>query len=748
MIKAVKTSLLLLLLCGGSILQAHAQAGTDDAASAEAVRRQALRIQLRRTIDEARLAKSRGETPLAIQKYEAAWTTAQELVNVEAERKEIQAELIPIRLQLAREAQSRGNLGEADTQIKNALRLDPTNDEARKAKVDNDVRVAEQVGKRPSEAVVSRTEEFTNERIATSTLVQDARFLIEMGRIDEAEKKLKQAVKNDPEHRAAYYYLDLIKEQRYAQEARKREISYKDSLVKVEQSWNEPIQRELLPTPNPFATTNVVHTSPSRQALYRKLESLHIDDFPLSSPVELVEVLKELGSELRKRDPNGRGVNLIISQSADRPNPVAVAGAIDPLTGLPAAAPAAADIDVEKFKIKFDPPIRDVTLGQFLDAIITVAVPPEGAPSTAGLKYSVEDYAIVFSQRVQEPEQFVSRTFKVNPNTFKQGLEGVAFSSSPFLGIVQSAGGAGGGIGGGGGIGQNGQNGQGGGPGGFFTFGGSQQQGGIGGGGGGGQNGQSTGISYVTTITNMSTLQSEVRAFFTAAGVDFPTNNVAVGGAVPAQFGLGGGPGAVQQKALFFNDRAGVLYVRASLRDLDIIENAIHSLNTPPPLVSIEAKFTEFSQADDKGLGFDWFLGNTLMNHGTMGFQGGTAPSFAGQPSLGNPAGTFPQSGDTPLTGFPRLPTDQNVTSGFTSLAQGIPTLGTLSGILTEPQFRVAIKAIENRGGVDLLSAPNVTTLSGRQARISVEETRTIIVGLQVQGLGNGGGVGAVGATP
>jgi type II secretory pathway component GspD/PulD (secretin) len=94
------------------------------------------------------------------------------------------------------------------------------------------------------------------------------------------------------------------------------------------------------------------------------------------------------------------------------------------------------------------------------------------------------------------------------------------------------------------------------------------------------------------------------------------------------------------------------------------------------------------------------------------------------------------------------LPSDQNVTGGFTSLAQGIPTLGTLTGILTEPQFRVAIKAIENRGGVDLLSAPNVTTLSGRQARISVEETRTIIVGLQVQGLGNGGGIGAVGATP
>src|SRR3954463_2710725 len=115
MIKAVKTSLILLLLCGGSI-QAHAQAGLDDAASAEAVRRQAARIQLRRTIDEARLARSRGEIPLAIQKYEAAWTTSQGLLGVEQERQEIINDLVPIRLDLARQAQSRGDLGEADTQ--------------------------------------------------------------------------------------------------------------------------------------------------------------------------------------------------------------------------------------------------------------------------------------------------------------------------------------------------------------------------------------------------------------------------------------------------------------------------------------------------------------------------------------------------------------------------------------------------------------------------------------------------------
>jgi len=318
MIKAVKTSLILILLCGGSMTQQlRAQSTAAEEAGLEAVRRQANTIQMRKTIDEARAAKARGDIVTGIQKYEAAWTLAQSLLNVESERQQIISELVPIRMDLAKSAQSRGDLAEADTQIKNALRLSPGDESIRKAKMENDQRIAETVGKKPSNKVTDRADEFRNERIATSTLVQDARFLIEAGRLDEAEKLLKQAAKNDPEHRAAFYYLDLIKEQRYAQEARKREISVKDKLVDIEKSWNEPLGRELLPTPNPFATTNVIQTSPSRQALYRKLETINIDDFPLSSDVDLIEVLKELGTEIRKRD-TGRGINLIISQAADR----------------------------------------------------------------------------------------------------------------------------------------------------------------------------------------------------------------------------------------------------------------------------------------------------------------------------------------------------------------------------------------------------------------------------------------------
>jgi general secretion pathway protein D len=76
-----------------------------------------------------------------------------------------------------------------------------------------------------------------------------------------------------------------------------------------------------------------------------------------------------------------------------------------------------------------------------------------------------------------------------------------------------------------------------------------------------------------------------------------------------------------------------------------------------------------------------------------------------------------------------------------------------MTGILTQPQFRVVINALENREGTDLMAAPKVTTLSGRQTQIQVIEIRNIVMGNNQQvGAGGGGGVTGTGtgaaATP
>lgn len=122
-----------------------------------------------------------------------------------------------------------------------------------------------------------------------------------------------------------------------------------------------------------------------------------------------------------------------------------------------------------------------------------------------------------------------------------------------------------------------------------------------------------------------------------------------------------------------------------------------------------------------------------------MAVSGGTAPSFAGAGSAANPQGFFP--GTSPLTTIAPSGSDQLVTSGLRNTLNA-PAVTTVSGILTDPQFRVVIKALEQREGVDLLNESSVTTLSGRQTQIQVVDMITIVSGTSLNQTSTGGGGG------
>ena len=542
----------------------------------------------------------------------------------------------------------------------------------------------------------------------------------------DAEGRLKAAAIIDPDNQAAMYYLSLVKEAKYGRAQSAKEISAKTALMEVEQEWVRPYKKELLPVPNPYARTNLVFTGTGRQILINKMNRIRLAETPKAwDNIELNVVLTELAREARERDPEHEGINfLVTSGSAGAAAPTA--GPIDPNTGLPTAAPAPAATEGEDLgtvKVRINPPLHDVRLVDVLDAIMKTADRP--------IKFSVEDYTIVVSPRAPEAAQLYSRVFKVDPNTFTEGLQGIQFVE--FGGGSGSQGGQGGGGGGGsrsGGGGGGGSRGGGGG-GGYGGGGGGQGNQGGGQGGQGGQNGAQQGvlqgmgfISAVTVSNSQSSVQAMVRDFFNANGVEFL-------------------PGS--GKTLFFNDRQGTLLVRATLQDLDIIEAAIQTLNIVPPQVNIRAKFAEITQEDNRALGFDWYFGNFTTGGGKVGAQAGSAPSFSGVATPQNPGGVFPgypASGNTPATTLAPSATDQILTSGLRNSA---PSLFTITGILTDPQFRVVIKAMEQRNGVELLSAPEVTTLSGRQAQIKVTDIRTIAIDIEGNQNSNGqvsGGAG------
>jgi tetratricopeptide (TPR) repeat protein len=707
MIKAASLSLgFILLLAGAASLPA--QTSPTDEAVNEAVLRQANTIILRQKLIEARNAAERGDLPGAAKLYEDANTLVDQIGSgIPEEKAQTISGLASTRLTLARQAQSNGDLHEAATQVDRVLKVDPKNPEAQAFKKKNDALLASMRGKMPDDATLQQMPDITRGKTEAGTLVRDGKLLYEMGKFDEAEVKLKEAIRLDPDNEGAFYYQNLVEQARYEREARVHTIDTQDRMVQVEKAYEKPVNRGLLPGPNPYALTNLVHTGPGREAIYSKLDRIRLDAVSWPEGLPLIEVLRNLSEQTKLRDPDKKGINFIFNPNAQIAATAASttggATTIDPTTGLPVAAPAAGageSMDASSINVKLT--LNDVRLADVLDAVVLVADHP--------IKYSVEDYAIVFSSRGTETVPLETRTFKVDPNTFYQGLESVGAESFGSANNNSSSGGSGGGGGGGSSSGQttaaavaivN-----------AFPGAASARQSGTSTGGGGGSSGGGStgggGLAFVTTTNSMASISLAAKGFFTTLGVNLDP-----------------------PKSVFFNDRLGVLFVRATSQDLDTIEKAIQVLNMLAPQVHIKARFIEVEQDDNTALGFDWYLGQVNMGGGVVG-QGGTSaslnngnPTYNGLPSS---SGFFP--GQTIASQLAGSSSDQLITGGLRNTA---PSVATITGILTDPNFRVVIHALEQRSGFESLAEPEATTTSGRQTQMRATDVVTIITSYSFQ---------------
>jgi type II secretory pathway component GspD/PulD (secretin) len=119
---------------------------------------------------------------------------------------------------------------------------------------------------------------------------------------------------------------------------------------------------------------------------------------------------------------------------------------------------------------------------------------------------------------------------------------------------------------------------------------------------------------------------------------------------------------------MFYSERAGSLFVRATAPEMEVIEQVVGQLNIAPAQINIKARFVEVSEDDTKAIS--------------------TAPDFI----------------------------SVNADTNSSTLA-----------ILTDPQFRVILHALEIRDGVEVVGEQNVTTLSGRQAQIQIADLQTIV---------------------
>ena len=175
---------------------------------------------------------------------------------------------------------------------------------------------------------------------------------------------------------------------------------------------------------NPYARTNsevpfLTHTSKGAQLINRKLEEIVLPEVHFDG-VPLAEVVKRLSEAAKKFDPDPdpkkKGLNFLI-------NDVSPQLPLIDANGNP--VPRAQSVALSEGLIRVGQPLKNLTLRQVLDVICKTAELPT--------QFSVEEYAIVFIPRGPGNAAYYSRMFKVNPDTFIQGLQGGV--GNPVLGV-------------------------------------------------------------------------------------------------------------------------------------------------------------------------------------------------------------------------------------------------------------------------------------------------------------------------
>ncbi len=496
-------------------------------------------------------------------------------------------------------------------------------------------------------------------------LLIDADGYFNSGRYDLAFKKYEQILNLDPYNTAARRGQEKINNQktRYGEEAYNETRSR--AVWQVQQGWENPVRRygeANTPVVDAFA-----RDASGTARISNKLATIIIPkiDFRDASIREAMDFLRQQAAANDPSEDGRKGLDIVLrmNQIGTRA-PEAGASVIAPLPagdeGENGTAVAPAPVPVAAA------PAAGGTSVSPGDARITITLNqiPLGealryVASQAGLKVKVEPYAVSIIPVSEQSNDMFTKEYRVPPGFISGTLNsGASALDQP----ARESGGV-------------------------PTATGKDTQ-------------ESTGGRQLVTRETAKDLLS-------AQGVSFP-------------------PGASAN----FLPQSSRLIVRNTQDNLDLVDALVEQANVSgPKQVEIEAKFVEITQNNLKELGFDWLLGQFNIGNQRLFGGGGTPGTGATQ----NP-GDFPfvapngvPVGQFPVTNGNRsgnLAISANAidallfgTSGASALAPGI--FG-LSGVFTDPQFQVVIRALNQKKGVDLLSAPRVTTKSGQRALIEI----------------------------
>src|SRR2546423_1547811 len=497
-------------------------------------------------------------------------------------------------------------------------------------------------------------------------LLTDAEGFYQSGRYDLAMKRYDQVLNLDPYNTAARKGQERIDLTKYQYGVQGYNETRGRAMWQVEHGWEQPV-RQYGTGVGPIE--NVVARDASNTARIRnKLDSIIIPriEFRDASIREAIDFLRQQAAANDPTTEGRRGVDIVLRLHSlgrsSEPAPVTATTTAGeaPLPAGENAPPAAAGVATAAPVVTpATPSLPPVSPAEARITLTLNQIPLGEAlryiASQAGLKVKVEPFAVLILPLSEQSNELTTKEYRVPPGFISSAVNvGVSALSQ---GAYKTAAGT------------------------TATGTGKDTQ-------------ESTGGQLLVN-------REGAREFLESQGVPFP-------------------PGA----SAHFLPQSSRLIVRNTIDNLELVDALVEQASAAgPKQVEIESKFVEITQNNLKELGFDWLLGpfNIAGKSGKLVGSGGSSGTG---PTVDQANFPFSTNGQAPVTSGNRSGDFAISANAIDALLLGTggasvaPGIFGLAGVMTNPQFQVVIRALNQKKGIDLLSAPRVTTKSGQRAVI------------------------------
>lgn len=291
--------------------------------------------------------------------------------------------------------------------------------------------------------------------------------------------------------------------------------------------------------------------SDAQKKVAQKLDSIRLTQIRYDSQ-PLAQVVDSLTRDAKNGDPERKGVNIIATGTAN-------------LGGI--------NDDIGALTIRVEPAVNDLTLRQALEIIVKVADRP--------VAYTITDWGVLFSPRLPVVTELATHWYKIDPNTFFHGLEGVVAFDFGGAGSLDPSTGLPANQGQGGGVNYSSRRGGGqGGGGGRISYDPSGESPSRSGRGSAEYASVSVGNSGVSGVQERRWNETSA---LTGDSIDVLASQQPPEVATLRHYFRTAGVDLSPPRSVVYNDRLGMLMVRATRQELDLVEQAVQVLERKQP---------------------------------------------------------------------------------------------------------------------------------------------------------------------